>query len=287
MPKSPTKFAKCLQDLHSKASPRKQAALKGMGFNSPHHAQLGMVVERMAESLKKSRSKSSNHARQILLAICKEAHRAGGSSLSSLPFSYKALCQETTKTMKKERMKEKEIVEFFNSAATTLPSKKNVSKKSGVASSVLQKPLQELHKEFLDTTGHQVSFAHFAFCRPQHIRPARRNFLRQCLCEYCENVSLKVNAVNRLAARMNNRCRIRHAFHAVDLVTCGRTNGKWNHSCAMRTCEDCKPGTQLDDHLAPLPAAEFIKWQRWENKVVTVRGKEVSKVFLICFCHCI
>lgn len=273
LPKSPTKFARVLVGLQKNASPRKKAALQSLGMESPHLAQLGMQVEKMVAQLKKSRSKSSNHARQVLMAVYRDAQKGGYSS--PMPFTHKALCQATSKKLRKERKLQSEISDFYASAATSLPSKKTVSKKSGVAASVLQRPLQELHREFVESTGNSVSFSHFAFCRPAHVRPARRNFLRQCLCEYCENVSLKITALNRLAARFNNACRIRHAYHAVDLITCGRQEGKWQHSCVMRTCGQCD-SSKLDEHLSGLRMEGEVKWQRWENTLVTVHGKEVS-----------
>lgn len=272
LPKSPTKFARVLVGLQKNASPRKKAALLSIGMASLHLSQLGMQVERMLAQLKKSRSRASNHARQVLMAVYRDAQKAG--SNSPMPFTHKALCQATSKKLRKERKLQSEISDFYVSAATSLPSKKTVSTKSGVAASVLQKPIHELHREFVESTGSSVSFSHFAFCRPAHVRPARRNLLRQCLCEYCENVSLKITALNRLAARLNNACRIRHAYHAVDLITCGRQGGKWQHSCTMRTCGQCD-SSKFDEHLSGLQIEEEVKWQRWENKRVTVHGKEV------------
>ena len=120
---------------------------------------------------------------------------------------------------KSKKKLEKEVKDFYSSSATLLPPKKLVSKKTGMASAVLCKPLAGLHKEFTESTGNKISYSHFAKCRPAYIRPARQNSLRQCLCEYCENVSLKIRAVNCIAAKINNNCRVRHPYHAVDLVT--------------------------------------------------------------------
>ena len=104
----------------------------------------------------------------------------------------------------------------------------------------------------------------------------RNNTLRQSLCEYCTNVELKVKEVNNIAARINNSCRIRHNYHAVDLITCGRTNGNWLLNCANQKCEAC--GTDgFDRHLAPLLDHQGpVSWKRWEYTVTEAGGKKVG-----------
>ena len=71
-------------------------------------------------------------------------------------------------------------------------------------------------------------------------------------------------------SRANNNCRIRHVYHAVDIMTCGRQrNGpdapSWKKACALHTCPACGDD-QLDDHLRPLLNSETtITWMKWES----------------------
>lgn len=258
-----------------------------MGYRgSPHLFKIGMQVEKMLEQLKQRRSKTCNTTRNVLLSVYREVHKSG-CDIPSTSLSHRALLREANQKLKKQRKLEKEIKEFYEGAATVIPSKKYISRKTGIPTSVLRKPLHELHKEFQKTSGASVSFGHFALCRPANIRCARRNILHQCLCEYCENITLKLNNVNHVAARHNNNCRIRHAYHAVDLVTCGRIDGKWLYDCAVRACKTCHDGTALDNlnHLAPLLHHEQdVKWHRWQSKLVVVNGKEVSEEILFYLC---
>ena len=80
----------------------------------------------------------------------------------------------------------------------------------------------EIYSDFQAQAEHRKSFSHFAKLRPTQIRLMSTANLRQCLCEYCTNVELKLLAVNALAAKLKNECRIRHGYHAVDIITCGR-----------------------------------------------------------------
>lgn len=280
LPKSPRKYVRVVQDLQNKASPRKKALFQA-AHASPESARIGEAVKKQLSLLKRTRSVQGNTARRILLSVCRWAHMSIRKQASAIGVHRKTLGlskpekEEVKKEVKKERKLEQDVRMFLESVATVLPSKKSISKKSGAAAAVLRKPLADLHKEFQESYEVIVSFAHFARCRPRHIRPARRNFLRQCLCEYCENVNLKLKAINSMAARHNNNCRIRHVYHAVDLVTCGRQDGQWKKACAFRECDTCKDGTQLDEHLRPLPVVD-VTWSRWESRPVVVNDKTVS-----------
>ena len=137
-----------------------------------------------------------------------------------------------------------EISNFLESMSHPLPDKKHVSKKTGKHSAVLTKPLKDLHAHFIESGAGDVSFAQFTKCRPAHIHTSQKAHLRTCLCKYCANVELNLKVVNAMAARVNNNCRIRHVYHAVDIVTCGRQRAgpdapSWKKAYALRTCPAC------------------------------------------------
>ena len=196
-------------------------------------------MKNLLSSIKSKKSKSAIDARKIILAACR-GHKTASAASAALGVhrktihKYKVLYEKNAtfsssalkSEIKKENKFETEIVNFLEILSTILPQKKLVLSKTGKATMLLSKPIDELHKEFTDATGLSISKAHFAKCRPAHTRPARNYILYQCLCEYCEIVKLELKDTKSIAAQINNNCRIRHERHAVDLITCGRTSNR-------------------------------------------------------------
>ncbi|XP_041372135.1 uncharacterized protein LOC121385498 [Gigantopelta aegis] len=182
---------------------------------------------------------------------------------------------------KKQKKLERETAAFFEEVSCPLPEKKLVSKKTGKCASVLSMPLTDLHTKFVEESGKNISFSHFAKCRPSNVRPMRQATLRQCLCEYCTNVELKLHTINKLAIRVDNNCRVRHVYHAVDIITCDRENGAWQKVCAYRECSTCSID-KLDDHLQPLLRHQGqLPWTKWECQANIVNGKRVTRKMLM------
>ena len=95
--------------------------------------------------------------------------------------------------------------------------------------------------------------------------------LNQCLCEYCTNADLKVQAYNKL---VNSHQRIRHIYHAVSLSTC-EEGGK---TCSYRERGNCSI-TKLGDFLRPAENhVGQVTWHRWTSK--KVGSKQVSRKVL-------
>ena len=53
---------------------------------------------------------------------------------------------------------------------------------------------------FLPCLGNYISRSNFWQLRPRNIKPANKNLLRQCQCEYCENVGLNIQTIKKIAA---------------------------------------------------------------------------------------
>ena len=298
LPNSPSKFAEVYINLGNKASPRKKKAIdqlqpsvSGSTTSTPklQFAKIGENVVKSLASLKKNRSSMADCSRQILLSACKNrkdssvranstllgVHRStlrkgSDSGVSSL--SYRSRKKKSERKLEVEG----EIKNFLELNSTPLPDKKMVSKKTGLATQVLSKPLKDVHREFQEVTGNRIGFSNFAKHRPRHVRLASKNPLRQCLCEYCENVSLKIKAINAIAAVFNNNCRIRHAFHAVDIITCGREEGRWKMDCISGSCHSCSP-EKLEEHLHPILQRQGqTSWHRWESTATVINSKMAS-----------
>ena len=187
--------------------------------------------------------------------------------------------KEPSNFQKKKIEAEEEARTFFEVSSHPLPSKKLVSNKTGKAACVLNKPLTDVYADYKEAVDNPVSFSYFASCRPKHVCLQRQAILRQCLCEYCTNVELKLRAVNEVAARIDNRCRIRHVYHVVDIITCGRSQGSWKKECAYGNCLQCS-SQDLTNHLDPLTQHQApVMWNKWESQAYVNNGKRVKKFY--------
>ena len=140
-----------------------------------------------------------------------------------------------------------------------------MSKVRGKHRALLDKPVREHYADYTSRGG-QAAFSTFAKYRPSNVRTMMNTNLRQCLCEYCANVDLKLRALGNVF-QMNN-CRIRHKFHAMELSMC-EGGGK---CCAYRTCSECGV-SKLGDYLAPVKDHQgLLSWHRWTTKKVTLAG---------------
>ena len=88
----------------------------------------------------------------------------------------------------------REAVEsFLQSAATQLPDKKHVSKKTMTAKAFLDRPMADLYKDFkLAQPNIKLGLSKFCSYQPVHIQVQSKNKMRQCLCEYCTDY-FKIN----------------------------------------------------------------------------------------------
>ena len=294
LPLSLRKFVHTVNDLIATASPRRQALLQSSQLQekkkTPQH-RIGEKVLKHLRGLQKKRDKASHGTWTCLLSVCsKYSSIRASSTLYSISrktaSKYVSPWEETateintttsTEVYQKKRKLEAEVSAYMETVSHPLPDRKLVSKKTGKSASVMPKPLKDLHADFLQSTGHNISFSQFARCRPANTRTARQSRLRFCLCEYCTNVELKLRIVNSTAARISYNSRIRHVYHAIDIITCGRQAGgatSWKQACALQQCDVCSVD-QLDRHLQPLQHQGLVTWTKWESVPSVINGKRV------------
>lgn len=114
----------------------------------------------------------------------------------------------------------KAIHEFYNTAGIKLPDKKLVTKKSGLPTSILDKSITVLHHQFnKHNPERQVGIATFYKHRPRHVKTQRQAKYRGCLCEYCENITLKLKVVNGQLSTVNAPT-IRSIYHISNITMC-------------------------------------------------------------------
>ena len=110
----------------------------------------------------------------------------------------------------------------------------------------------------------KLSKSKFCQMRPPNVKSQNNRKLIQCLCEYCENVSLKLNAFNKLATKRNkSEIRLRDKFEAVNMILCNK-NGKQFHNieCVEGKCLKC--GTETHS-------------KRMEPLIITNEGAKVGQ----------
>ncbi|KAK7090796.1 hypothetical protein V1264_010549 [Littorina saxatilis] len=283
---SPRKFFNTVQTLIDKSSsPRKRKLF--VKSSDPTTHQFGRLFLGARHRLRDKNTKADRVKRRELIDLCNLGYSGSSSQTASLiGVNRKTLLRHKMKgkfrmrRLAKRSQKDaadKLAEEYFEDVATTLPDKKLVSKKTGKAAAVLKHPLKDSHKKFCEKFGAPMSFTRFTKCRPRHIRKIAQARLRQCLCEYCENTLLKLTTLNAIASVHDNACRIRHEFHAVDLITCDSKN----KDCCCGACGQC--GIHLlNNHIGPLLLHRGeLTWHRWEAKKVLFKGKEVSRKALV------
>ncbi|CAC5391095.1 unnamed protein product [Mytilus coruscus] len=71
---------------------------------------------------------------------------------------------------------------------------------------VLQKSMTEIYSDWkAENQNTKLSKSKFLKMRPKNVKLQNQRKLIQCLCEYCENVNLKITAFNNFAVRKNQQ----------------------------------------------------------------------------------
>ena len=95
-----------------------------------------------------------------------------------------------------------------------------------------------------------------------------------CLCEYCENLQLKIEAINHVKPGT-----FKDLYELSHSTMCAKPTGWAYHrpECITRTCGKC--GVHLIDvKLAPLlDTSGIVEWKRWEMVVTTCYTNKVAK----------
>ena len=107
--------------------------------------------------------------------------------------------------------------------------------------------------------------------------------LFQCLCEYCENIKLKLTSLNKLVEQSGRLdLKINDIYEAVDGTMCGKEKEERYHklSCIDGKYDQC--GTNLlKEKLKPIfnDEVSVVKWNAWSvvKSVNPKTGKEITK----------
>ena len=104
---------------------------------------------------------------------------------------------------------------------------------------------------------HKMSLRTFYRCIPSHIISAHRQKYRQCLCEVCQNIDLKLDTLNKL---------LEDAIDGWDVASEMTLYKEYTLQCLDRTCPSCgvdKFAEEIQRHLT-CNNSTIVKWRSWD-----------------------
>ena len=89
-------------------------------------------------------------------------------------------------------------VEYMDNVSINLPGKKSVGKKTQIQKKILPKRLKDHKFSFEQVTGQKISLSSMYRLKPRHLLTSHRQSYKQCLCEVCTNIDLKIDSLNKI-----------------------------------------------------------------------------------------
>ena len=159
--------------------------------------------------------------------------------------------------------------------------------KSGKFRQVLRTTVKDLHKKYNLECKTPVGISSFKKLRPEHINLRQNLPWIQCMCLLCENIRLKLKAIQ---PRLPNTQCLRTIYTWNDSSMCSKrseVNGILfpDKKCIIRQCVNCGL-EKLQDDLMSLTASmeeKITKWQVWTKKEgrILLENKATSMASLI------
>lgn len=140
--------------------------------------------------------------------------------------------------------------------STPLPHKNKVDK-DGKPRHIMTKRLKEAYANFKNfNKSTKVVFSKFATMRPKHMKVHSNERMKQCLCEYCLTVELKIKT---LKAVLNTEgvC-LKNKYDIINSSMCAKQGPYHRRECIERQCKHC----------GVLNIREMITQKDCKNKVV-------------------
>lgn len=276
IPSNSKKGAEVLGALVSKASPRKKEYLKKEGIISNKSLQqkdsdghLIKAVRGTCEKLGYSRRREFAHALSSRLDY---VHGLKTKACHALGFNQKYLLKYAklrrlglAASYRKKRSDatpaniKRAIVKHFTrpDVSTEMPNKKG--QKVEATRHVLQRSITATHASFKeDNPGVKVARSTFAALRPKNVLTQSHAKLFQCLCEYCANVELKLEALNKsmYIAWLGDK------YDICKITLCDHEGKYPRIACVDRKCSSCGVG-RVKSMLTKALGTRQLRWRKW------------------------
>lgn len=296
IPQSPKHYAKVVSGLVTNVTPRRKAELEKEGIHSPGvKKKLDLVfnVIKEAQVELQGRTKKQRLERKAFVCTLSDQIRKKYGILSlfckATGIQRKFLAGGCKKEQKKRKdMTSTEIVKsvhnFFDSenVSTSVPNVKCVTEKR-----VLQTSLESAYNSWKDENpGKNLSYDKFCKLRPKHVLNQKHRKLFQCLFQYCENMKLKIQEINKLADKCKKpELKLKDKYSAVNESMCPKDGNRYHKlDCIDRKCNNCGV-INLENKLVVLSENEAgnISWKKWSmvKRTNPKNNKEMSRRELI------
>lgn len=201
---------------------------------------------------------------------------------------HKIQLQDIQRKKRKDRIDQetqKLVKEFWCSEGISreVPLKKQV--KQGIPANLLECTYIEAYTQFKKShSGIKIGFTAFIGLKPKYVRHMKAMERQVCCCKKCENVKLKIKAINKLAKQSSLNIEINGKNGASDDTLCSYDTNFPARKCLDRKCENC--GT----HLIATKCAPLIEkigkqhqttYDEWQQVKHEYQGKTISRTQLI------
>ncbi|WAR23449.1 LOW QUALITY PROTEIN: hypothetical protein MAR_037118 [Mya arenaria] len=245
MPDTSEKFAKVIDNIEKKATPRKRKALHDL---------------KKADSAKKKIVEKKEDMKIVDTAFTQIEQKGTIKFSSTLP------CKES---MLKHRSKVdvKGIKQFYlrEDISRILPQKRYATKKGpGYA---MQVSVKAAHAKYnFENPTKKVSFGKFAALRNRNVRLLSQSHRDYCCCPYCTNIRFKLLTLSR--ASSDSKCKKTHEHDVVDILLCPKADSVQFHdvNCINGSFENCSDYVKtLEEFYSQIPEDKTLTWNRWVN----------------------
>lgn len=255
IPKTPKKWLRVVGGILKKVTPKKNKLLnETMLVVSPKkkvqiEANKG-IARGVKEFLQKNRGRKKKHIRYSLVeTIIKHAKQTEDKLdvKKKLGLQWKNLVSKSYIYEEKDDRKRSDaltatecemIQDFYKNAIVSVevPSRKSVSKKTLTSKSVMTRTTKKAHELYSEQkNSKKISRSTFHKLRPKTVLTANKTQLRQCLCEYCTNIELKLNAFKS----MDIPKQYKDVYDLQNDSLCKKVGKYHNINCIERECQEC------------------------------------------------
>ena len=115
----------------------------------------------------------------------------------------------------------------------------------------------------------------FRLCRPKNVRRLSESSRTVCLCVICQNIGLKVSAVNKSGYKTVKSDILKR-------LTCERDGKELPaRRCIDEKCEACGPDQLRKSYVEFEMDDKEITWDHWEYVNVEHKGQQIRKIKVI------
>ncbi|XP_072172303.1 uncharacterized protein [Diadema setosum] len=284
LPSKTSHFVGTVVDILNKASPTKQAAFTGAGVKLTKTARRQPNLEEVVTKGLSSRLKEEKKSRKILASTLHlmKKYRLQRQACKRFGVNKKLINKKLSKQGRPKVNLEtvKQVHEFYEVNSSEMPDKRLVSKKTRKPRRIIDTSIAILHEQYNKTyPDQQVCSSSFYALRPKHVSTKRQAKYHGCLCEYCENLQLKLEVLANV--------KLRTVYDVANATLCPKPSASAFHrpTCLERKCGNCGIH-KLDDIFHDKEPHEEVEWKVWKMVNHTChtksnKTKEVKKRSLV------